>query len=194
MAALQPLSQVEFLCHFREDRDLQSGSDIKLREVYSSLNSDPVKSSIAFFIDEILYRSIGDDCDEGLYEFVDSSLALLDNMEDPSNFHLSFIFRLTRFLGFYPGREGAQGAVCFDLMEGAYRHKLPDHDHYITGKLLSKFVDFLETPIADCNRIKMSRSNRNELLAQGVDYYKLHRPGVKEIHSLPVLQSIFTDY
>ena len=103
----RPLSILELDFDYRQKAALQRIRDVRFAYAYQSLPYDPYKSAMALFLAEFLCRALKHEADNGpLFSYVLYSLEWLDASERAfSNFHLVFITRLTRFLGFYPNVE-----------------------------------------------------------------------------------------
>ena len=103
----RPLSILEIDFDYRQKSALQRIRDVRFKYVYQTLPYDPRKSSMALFLAEFLCRVLKhEEGSDTLFSFILYSLQWLDaSGEGFSNFHLVFLTRLTRFLGFYPNVE-----------------------------------------------------------------------------------------
>ena len=103
----QPLTLLTIEMDVRPQQQLQKLKDASLLSPLSALLSTPDKLAIGLFVAEFLYHALkGEQQNEPLFEYVLSSLQWLDGAPDRyANFHLVFLMRLSRFLGFYPNLE-----------------------------------------------------------------------------------------
>ncbi|MFM2206365.1 MAG: hypothetical protein RL213_340 [Bacteroidota bacterium] len=189
----QPLSQVEMVVYHKERGGIQRVSEIRNSPAYKDIPFDVYKSAMVFFLNEVLYRSVREeDSNPSLFEFVSSALQLLDlQPKTGSDFHLLFLLRLTRFLGFYPNGRYVSDAPVFDLQEGVYRTSPPAHPFFIESPLSLKFDALLEA----CSDLNSDASllveERRALIERILEYYRLHVAGFGEIRSHKVLEEVF---
>src|ERR1700741_3550871 len=130
---LQPLHLLDMVVYHKNAGSVQRISELKNAPVLQTIPYDVIKSSLAIFLNEVLYKAVrAQSADENLFGFVFSAIEWLDHQtEGLANFHLLFLIQLTRYLGFYPDRTLAAGADYFDLRNGVFcRHK-PDTVLYL---------------------------------------------------------------
>ena len=99
----QPLSMLSFTATVKTGRTLSRIGEVQPYSMYSSINNDVVKSSIALYLAELLSYALREDGrDDALFTFLDRSFTLFDNLEHGyADFHLVFMVQLLRFLGIY---------------------------------------------------------------------------------------------
>jgi len=189
---LQPLSIVEIDVYHVPGKNLQSIKDIRSVYPFVGIPFHPIKNSLALFISEILFRALKQtDPDESLYHFLENSVQALDCCDDGlANFHLVFMIKLCRFLGFAPNSDGEEEKY-FDLLNGVFTHEKPLHTHFIASELNSNFIKIMQSDYVDMSAVRISRDDRFKLLEALVEYYKLHVPDFYGLNSLPVLHSLF---
>ena len=100
----QPLTPLAVEADVRPQQQLQRLRGAELLCPSLSLLSEPGKLAIALFIAEFLYYALrGEQQDHRLFDYIRSSLEWLDKRQGRyANFHLVFLMRLSRFLGFFP--------------------------------------------------------------------------------------------
>ncbi|HRS23361.1 MAG TPA: DNA repair protein RecO [Paludibacteraceae bacterium] len=191
-AFFQPLSIVELEVSHDMRKNIQQMKDVRVLVPYQSLTIDPLKRSIAMFIAEVLLKVLSQsEADESLYLFLRQSLEFLDNSEQKTaNFHLVFLLKLSRYLGFEPNIDG-QTTLFFDLVNGVFLSSPPAHRHYLFAEEAGKMAQLLQTDYEHMTEIKLSRQQREKLLEDIVSYYRFHLPDFPEIHSLEVLKTLF---
>jgi len=191
-ALLQPLSLVEMDVIHLPGRDLQRIKEMQIDYQFIGLPYDPVKNSLALFLSEMLYRTLRqNEPDENLFLFLENSIQQLDCGElGISNFHLVFLLKLTRYLGFEPNRDD-DTIRYFDLMNGVFQNEKPLHTHYLTPEHSVDFAAILHSDYKSMYQLVLSREKRAKLLESVVEYYRLHIPDFNGVHSLAVLQSLF---
>ena len=101
---LQPLHLLDMVVYYKNTGQVQRISELRNSPVLQSIPYDVIKSCITLFLNEVLYKAVRQQsADENLFDFVFNAIEWLDNQtEGVANFHLLFLTRLTRYLGFYP--------------------------------------------------------------------------------------------
>ena len=190
-AYFQSLTQLEIVAYHKNKGTLESIREAKVNYHYQTLHSAIAKNAMTLFLAEMLGNSIHEEePNQGLFEFLEASLQWLDTHDDISNFHIYFLIRLTKYLGFYPDTNEME-ASCFDLMEGEFTDT-PSLNPILTGENLNYFKTFLGINFDGIHNIKMNKSNRQELLQSLVLYYELHLQGFRKPKSLAVLNEVFS--
>ena len=90
-------------------------------------HQDISKISIALFIAEVLYKCIREEeKNKTLFDFLHTSIQLLDEDSSGNNiFHLLFMIKLSKHLGFYPHNFKNTQKSYFDLREGLFINEIP---------------------------------------------------------------------
>ena len=191
-AFLQPLSIVEMEVSHSQGKNVQSIKEMRMEHQFNSIPYDPVKNSLALFLSEVFFRTLRQtEPDENLYLFLENSILQLDCIETGiSNFHLVFLLKFTRFLGFEPNVDFVESNY-FDLMNGVFLNRKPLHAHFLLPEISADFISLLKSDYTSMNNLSFTRPRRAEILRNIVDYYKLHIADFQGLHSLPVLQSLF---
>ena len=188
---LQPLSLVEIVAYHKETSGLQKVREMKNEYPLQSIQNDISKTTIALFLSEMLSRSINEETpNKPLFEFLYKAIIFLDTTGNPVNFHLLFLVKLSKFLGFYPQGIYSDDALYFNLPDGVFVNEKPQHPHFIPPELSKTFRQFLVTDFNEMQNINLSGHTRKVLLESIIDYYRLHLTGVKEIKSHQVLETV----
>ncbi len=193
-ALLQPLSIVEMDVFHTPGKNIQRLKEMRMEQTLTGIPYNPVKNSLALFLSEILFRTLRQtEPDESLYLFLENSILQLDCSETGiSNFHLVFLLKLTRYLGFEPNQDEVS-ANYFDLMNGVFLKEKPTHVHFVLPEVSVDFIRVLNAGYSDMHNLVFSRARRANLLQSIVEYYQLHIPDFHGLHSLQVLQSLFDE-
>ncbi len=191
-ALLQPLSLVDLIVSNSNKAGLQRISEINLLQPYTTIPYNVIKSSIAIFLNEILYKVLKEEhADQDMFEYIKNSLLILDlKQESCSNFHIYFMTQLSRYLGFSPQEALSIQHVFFDLREGRFLNSLPSHSHYLNQINSNLFQQFMQAGFENFHLIKTDRQQRKELLQALILYYQLHISAFGEIKSLSILEEI----
>jgi DNA repair protein RecO (recombination protein O) len=190
----QPLSLLEADIDYRPNRNMQRFRDLRLDTPFISIPYDAVKLSIAFFLTEFLnYATRDEQQNEALFDYVKESLIWLDNKERPySNFHLVFMMRLSRFIGFYPNvDEETDGNEWFDLRNGEFSPTQPTHPDYLKPEDAAKVKLLMRMNYENMHLFKLSQAERNRCTDIILYYYRLHVPNFPPLRSLEVVKELF---
>ena len=189
----QPLTMLEIEVDVRPKMQLQKLSDVRLSTAYTSIPFDFSKLSIALFIAEFLYHALrGEQQNVQLFDYVASSILWLDaRHNDFANFHLVFLMRLSRFLGFYPNLDDYSSGDYFDLRESIFLPNPPIHREFLQPQEAEKVQLMMRMDYPTMHLFQMSHNERNRLLEVALVYYRLHLPDFPELKSVGVLQELF---
>ena len=189
---LQPLHLLEMVVYHKNTGSVQRISELKNSPLLQTIPYDVIKSSIAIFLNEVLYKAVRQQsADENLFDFIFNAIEWLDNQdENPANFHLLFLVRLTRYLGFYPERFSASNSDYFDMKNGTFSRYKPDGLYYLSPPHTQNFGLLLQTRFEDIGQLKFSNDERRYLLQKLLEYYALHIEGFGNIKSHEVLEEV----
>jgi len=185
----QPLRIIEFDCNFQEVNKFITPQSPRLVSPLHNLGTDPVKIAIAFFMNELLAKTLAEDYgNDSLFEFLKNSIILLDDAVDVKNFHVWWLIEITRHYGFYPMKSSGQ---YFDLRQGLFVDATPGHPDYLASEVTEVLHQLLDLEWPQAQQIELHSSIRRELLQALVTYLKLHLSNLREIKSLDVLHAVF---
>lgn len=197
---LQPGTLLAMDVYHKPGRNLNRIKELMCLPIYCTINSDVLKSSMLLFISEVLYKAIKEeDANSSLFSFIYSAFVALDKMTGKFlSFHLVFLVRMTKYLGFYPNSENSIFNSFFDLKEGKYVKNKPNHFHYI-DPYLCKYFSLLHTSFnqvseniwEDFDDLSINNVIRNQLLEKIIEFYQLHLEGFKSINSHIILKEVF---
>ncbi len=190
---LQPLFLVDIITYHKSKRGLQRVKEIRNLSPFTSIPYNVVKSSIALFLAEILYKTLREEePDQGLFEYLFTTIQLLDIEEKQmANFHLLFLIQLTKYLGFFPDDNYSETNKYFDLKEGNFVPSQPFHPHFLSPDLSIYYSQLINNSFNQLHSINMNYKLRGNLLEKIIEYYQLHLENIKEIKSYNVLKSVF---
>lgn len=190
----QPLTMLEIEVDVRPRLQLQKLSDVRLLHPFSTIPFDQHKLSISLFVAEFLYYALrGEQQNALLFDYVINSLQWLDSQEDRfANFHLVFLMRMSRFLGFYPNLDDYATGDYFDLRESVFIPAPPVHRDFLRPQEAEKVQLMMRMDFPTMHLFQMSHAERNRLLEVALSYYRLHLPDFPELKSLSVLQELYS--
>lgn len=191
-ALLQPLSLVELTMSYHPGKELQQLKELRSETNLAGISAHPLKNAIALFIAELLSKTLRQqEGEQDLFDFLHHALEWLnESQEGIANFHIIFMYKLTRFLGFEPNTE-FRDARWFDLMNGCYSVNRPLHVHFVQPELMSCFTAMSDCNFATLQHLRLSREQRNGLLNTLLEYYKLHLPEFHTLQSTAILRELF---
>ena len=189
---LQPMHLLDLVVYHKNNNSVQRIAELKNSPVLLSVPYDVIKSCIAIFLNEVLYKAIKQQgTDESMFEFVFSSVEWLDHQnEGLANFHLLFLIQLTRYLGFYPDVTGAGAADFFDLKNGHFTRYKPEHFSYLSQPHTHNFYSLLQCSFEECPQLKFTNNDRRYLLNKLLEYYALHIESFGNVRSQAVLEEV----
>ena len=190
---LQPLFLVDIVAYYKQSRELNRVKELKGNQNYQNLSFDIVKSTLAIFLAEILYRSIHEqESYPEMYDFIKHALLYFDLMETgTTNFHIYFLYRLTEYLGFLPELKKAGFQNWFDMKKGAVVHVQPAHPFFANKDVTENLIKLSLLKLHEIDQYKITRKMRDDLLSALVEYYQLHFDDSEEIKSLNILREVF---
>ena len=189
----QPLTILEIETDIRPRQQLQKLHDVRLAAPFASIPFEPDKLAISLFVAEFLsYALRSEQRNELLYEYLENSIVWLDGQQSSfANFHLVFLLRLTRFLGFYPNLDDYKDGDYFDLRESVFMPMPPVHRDFLHPDEAQKVQLMMRMDFPTMHLFRMSHQERNRLLEVSLKYYRLHLPDFPEMKSIEVLQALY---
>ena len=189
----QPLSLLEIETDVRPRFQLQKLSDARLLHPFTSIPFEPDKLSISLFVAEFLYYALrGEQQNALLFDYIVDSIQWLDGQDSRfANFHLVFLMRLSRFLGFYPNLDDYTPGNYFDLRESVFLSAPPVHHDFLQPQEAEKVQLMMRMDFPTMHLFQMSHAERNRLLEVALTYYRLHLPDFPELKSLSILQELY---
>ena len=201
----QPMTLLEVEVDLRQRLQLQKLKDARLLSPYASIPFSPEKLALSLFIAEFLYHALrSEQRDEPLFAYVSGAIQWLDMAEDGyANFHLTFLMRMSRFLGFYPNleereargdeRESTMPDILFDLREGRFCTTAPLHRDFLQPDDARRIHILMRMDFPTMHLYRLNRMDRNRIVDVLLHYYRLHIPQFPELKSLSVLQELWAD-
>lgn len=189
---LQPLHLLELVVYHRENLSLQRIREIRQQPCFQTIPYDHTKRAVVLFLNEVLYKSLRQpSADEPLFNYLFNAISWLDTLEKtPPDFHLLFLLKLSRYLGFLPAppRPGQQ---FFDLKDGVFCHVAPAHALVLQHPHTAQWADLLGCSFDDLTTARITLADRRFLLSKIIDFYRLHVDHMGEIKSVDVLEDVF---
>jgi DNA repair protein RecO (recombination protein O) len=175
MALFQPLTPLDMVVYHRANANLNRIKEIKCLQPFHSIQTDVKKSVISIFINELLNKTVKEESHaQEVFDFLFHAVSVLDEMKDGyENFHLLFMLKLSRYLGF--------GVQNVNEVLGA---RVTDSDiENILKKLIS--ADY-HAPV------NMSNDQRRVLLELILKFYGDHIDTFGEMRSVQILKELIS--
>lgn len=186
----QPLSQILIEENYKPNQSLHRIKEVKFNYIYKSLHTNIYKSAIVLFLSEILSNVIREEeQNDILFKYLETAFQYLDTQDKFSNFHLLFLLKLTRYLGFQPQKNN-RDYTYFNLKLGVFEmyetgvYSISGHNLTLLKRLLGINFDALDD-------IEINAKQRQDFLNMLLYYFELHLSGFKKPKSLQVLSDVF---
>ena len=191
----QPMTLLEVECDVRQNVQLQKLKDAHLLTAYTSIPFSPEKLALSLFIAEFLYHALrSEQQDKLLFAYVCDSMQWLDTVEVGfANFHLTFLMRMSRFLGFYPNLDDYVDGCVFDLRTATFSLQVPTHRDFLDSHDSQLIHTLMRMDFPTMHLFQLSHHDRNRITEVLLHYYRLHIPQFPELKSLDVLQELWAE-
>lgn len=199
-AFLQPLSLVYIIADSKKNSDILVVKEIQSENSILGIISNPYKNTMAIFIAEFLLHALHtEEKDLPLFSFLYNSVKILEfHPGSIANFHITFLVKLSYFLGFAPDINEIKKTSTavhtysfFDLKSSVYTQNKPFHQHFLDKTESLTLLNLLRINYRNMTYFRFSRTERQFLLSQIISYYQLHIQGFGELKSLDVMKEIF---
>jgi len=187
------LAILDLEVYFKESRDLHQIREARTALPMPNITGDPVKSAIALFIAEVLYRTLKEEeANPDLFSFIENTIRYFEMTDEGiANFHLFMMIHLTRFLGFFPVDNHGEENKWFNLRSGQFCNFPPEASSRLEPAVSSLLAKFMHSNLEEAASIKLNRNQRNELLSGILEFYGIHLQGMGEIKSFGVIKEVF---
>ena len=195
---LQPLSHLEMTVYNNPKRQLQYVKEMRPAAHYNNLQSDGVKMALLFFMDEVLYKSLGEaQQNRELFDYVVGELGRLENGGHQATMPIDFLIHTACHLGIGPMDNYSQREPLFNLKEGRFQAPPssyaaatePNTAYFLDASSSSCFHHCLssytkgETP-------QLTASQRSTTLNNLLEYYHVHLSDFHNFTSHEILHSV----
>ncbi|HEX6226269.1 MAG TPA: DNA repair protein RecO [Chryseolinea sp.] len=173
IALYQPLTLLDLVVYHRANANINRIKEVRCLYPYQSISSDIKKSALAIFLIEVINKTVKEESHaQELCDFFIRSFITLDQMEERTeNFHLIFLFKLSRLLGF--------GAHHLNEVLGARMTSL-ENERAIDIILRADYMDV----------VSIQNHQRREILDLVLKFYADHMENLGEMKSIQVLREI----
>lgn len=193
LGAFHSLALIDAQIYYKSNNTLQKLKEHQSLQPLFSVTQDVAKSTLAIFLAEVIYRTVRESIpDERLYSFIKTAILLLENLESGTGvFHLVFLTKLARYMGFMPDENST--LPYYDFKEGHELAFKPHHEYFTSREELSILIQLLNLPFTEISTLILSKSQRNNLLEIIIKIYELHLLNFNSLKSFIVLKEVFSD-
>ncbi|MBL7972549.1 MAG: DNA repair protein RecO [Prolixibacteraceae bacterium] len=193
-SVFQPLYLLDIEIYYKAGRELLRLKNARITYPYSTIPFDIRKSTQVLFLSEILYKCLREEePNDELFNFIFNSLTLLDLSETGiNNFHIWFLFKLTRFLGIYPSQDNASTSLFFDLQNASFVSHEPIHNQFTDKHLTVLFSRLFDVDSSSIESLDYTQNERKLVLGKLLEFYRIHFDHLGEIKSLEVLREVLS--
>ena len=109
LGAFHPMALLDVVYSYKPDRDIQKLTEYRPAPNLVSCTADLRKSTLLMFMAEVVGKSIREEAeDDAQFEFIDVSVQILEQMQAGLQFfHLAFMVKLSRIIGFFPNIDAS---------------------------------------------------------------------------------------
>jgi len=184
-STLFPLSVCEIVYYHRLDSELGKLTEAQPAIPLDGILTHPIKSTIAFFIADILKQTLQtNQSEEQLFAFLYSEIALLNSKTDLALYPLQFLAKYTEYIGIAP--QLVQEPRYFNLMEGEFHSDYRPGELEIDPILCSELLKIFEN-------LEPDKRYKKELFNILIHYFKIHSPKFDISQSLQVISEVLYD-
>lgn len=188
---LFPLELVEITYYRRNDSSMMKLTELQSSEPLHHLLDNPLKSSIAFFISELMMICLRDNHqDKKLFRFLSEEIQWLNASEELSNYLVWFLAQVCKLEGFQPEIQSSNPSY-FELQEGKFTNELPFFPAYLEEPWLHWLTDSLQFEKTDFLALSIPKEERVQLIDAWLEYYQFHVSGMRKMKSLEVIRTVF---
>ena len=146
------------------------------------------KKFIFIFIAEVVSKVLLEtEKDKALFKFIWGLKKTVNNLKKISpNFPLIFLISLSEYLGFSPSKDEVNGEY-FNMELGGFANNKQQLNYYIEKENSLHLRGLLENKDID-----IPYKNRNKILLQLIEYYKLQHHELKNMTSHLIIESLRT--
>ena len=188
LGLFQPLQLLNINASHFPKKNLQYINEIGLEHNQIDDKIDMKKKFIFIFIAEVVSKVLLEtEKDKSLFKFIWELKKTINNLKKISpNFPLIFLISLSEYLGFSPSKDEVNGEY-FNMELGGFANNKQELNYYIEKENSLHLRGLLENKDID-----IPYKNRNKILLQLIEYYKLQHHELKNMTSHLIIESLRT--
>ncbi|SEH61751.1 DNA replication and repair protein RecO [Paenimyroides aquimaris] len=187
-AYFQPLNLLFIDAVHKNKGSLEYINELKLMYPYTTISLQFYKNSVSIFLAEILSHAVKEEQPNNeFFLFLKTTLIWFDEHEFYADFHLWFLLKITKYLGFYPD-DSDKDSLYFNPNEGSFTMQYtPNCFNEDETDLFRKVFKLSLTE----KRIHLTNTERKTLLKLLLLYFETHIVGFKPVKSIEILSELF---
>ncbi len=191
---LQPATLLDIVAYHKSQSNLNHLREFQPAYIYTSLQEEVVKNSIALFSVEVLLRLLPEHAEmPELFEVVYHYFCDLDKKSNDrvANFPLYFLIACSKLMGYAIHGSYTPQTPYINMQEGAFTHNPPAISSYLheeETKMLGRLL--LSGDIEELENIDMNAVIRNRILDWYIEFLNMHTQHMGTIKSLAVLRQV----
>ena len=186
---LSPLGIYELTYYRRPDSELGKLNQVQLIEPMYGIFASPIKLVIAFFIADVLHQSLKTDIpDEPLFQFLMSSIHILNEDSNPQFFPATFLLSYIVHLGISPLIE-EKDANYFDIQQGIFTNSPRNIVSTLQSDAAHIIRDYMEG--IEIQELDFKKQTK-EIVSILVTYLSFHVPNFKGEKCLSLAKEIMS--
>jgi len=170
------LSSYDLEIIIRENRNIQKIKSLSLLYNYD-FYFNTIKSCIIIFLADFLIKILPkNQPDDNLYYFIENSIYEFNKIsEGIANFHLSFILKLTKYLGI-----------------SIENYLLSKENNLLVDKnLVDLLLNLYKIDYYSLDEIKLNKNIRNRIMQIILNFYSINYNNITNLKSIDILKEIF---
>ena len=190
----QPLYMLDLDIYYRDNREMHWIREAVFSNRVPGIHQDVVKSAQAIFMSEVLLRTIREEeKNPELFGFLQQSIQSFDTIVPAiPSFHILFLFRLSRYLGFYPGNNYSANDHFFNTGKGSFLATPESPDLELEKTLGEQWHKLFSCDYSSVDQLFSNHDQRNLFLDALLLFYRRHHPSMKDLNSIDVLRTVFS--
>jgi len=188
---LFPLNVCELTYYVRSDSELGKLTHIDTELSHTMLFSDPRKHIIAFFIADVIRKSLRTtEVEPHLFQFFKQTITEINQADILHSLPLNFLADFTTYIGIRPN-QCDNNPVFFDLEQGEFFSKNMSERKYVESGQVARELFLLF--FSETNHFIEYSVIRKQVLNVLLRYYATHIPNFNINKSLEIIREILQD-
>lgn len=197
---LQPMSYLDMTVYDNPKKQLQNVKEMHPHQQWQRLASDFVRSSLLFFMDEVLYKTLREEePNEPLFDYVVSQLDALDKDEVKlSSLPIHFLLHTAHHIGIEPLNNYSHHEPLFNLKEGRFlappslysSQKDANIDYFLTPEQSAHLHYYVQAMQSRQPAPLLTLSQRSALINILIQYFQLQLSEFRQFHSHEILHTV----
>jgi DNA repair protein RecO (recombination protein O) len=190
---LQPFTPIGLEAYSRSDSALDKITAIEWLGNGPHLYGNPIKSSILFFVNDIVAASLKEESsDDKMFPFLLTVHHQLATAKKLTNFPIWFLQAYVEQLGIHPNLISIDADVL-DLQEGELLSTVPLGHQYIKHNAIKTICRWAELPPETILNDHLTKQERKIIMDVWLQYMAHHINGFSKPKSLSVLQTVLSE-